>query len=400
MPRVKAAQFKIHMMAADSVEQSPSCKSTTTTTITKRKRVFLLNKVFNRLSKNSTHNSSPTSRSVDNNVNFMLKNKNTEEMQRSCISTLTTTSLKPLHVQNENISQATSRTTETEIVQEDDNGNDSMNDSIFLLHRSQDDNQQQGSATTATNTSTTTLAVIRVQAIVRGYLQRYEIKFRILQRRLQTIEDRKQKQVKKLQQRVGRAKKMELSEIEFRMEGLSRRLQRTTRVIPYLFRETQAQLLVNGNVLFQLLQLLLLRLETSPSTTSSRWISSSVVYHLKELEASHMALQITAHSYVDSMEDISGIWDALIAQWVNPAPKYRVKRGFDANGKIITLKSTTPTASTTKSGSGRSKHKKTKRLSQEVPPRMAELYLSSQSQRQVDESIEQVHNMMATVMLN
>jgi len=113
-----------------------------------------------------------------------------------------------------------------------------------------------------------------------------------------------------------------------------------------------------------------------------------------------MALQITAHSYVDSMEDISGIWDALIAQWVNPAPKYRVKRGFDANGKIITLKSTTPTASTTKSGSGRSKHKKTKRLSQEVPPRMAELYLSSQSQRQVDESIEQVHNMMATVMLN
>jgi len=159
-------------------------------------------------------------------------------------------------------------------------------------------------------------AATLLQAHIRAYLQRYHYKFLVLQHKLRAIEATKTKQLQKLKERSKIAKKREGSVIEFQQDKLSRRLQRTTRVIPYLFREAQSKLQAN------------LALANANA--------NAIMLH--DLSTSHLQLKLIAHAYLETLESIPGIWDALQAQWMTPKQhKPRVRRGFDRNGKIIRL---------------------------------------------------------------
>ena len=232
----------------------------------------------------------------------------------------------------------------------------------------------------------TAASVLILQALFRGYRQRYAFQMMKLRHKLQQIEDLKARQLAKLAHRTRTAKKAEKSGTEFRMEKRSRRLMRTTRVIPFLFREAQTKLQENVQLL------------TSISSTGSTRRRQQQHQYLQDLQASHMSLQIIAHDYLDCMEDIPGVWEVLKAQWMGP-PKPRVRRGFGPTGKVIKLTSNTnnskasnrppndPTNGTDKEDKG-----------QEGLAMMAELYLSRT--KQVGESVALVEAMAAGTLWN
>ena len=240
-------------------------------------------------------------------------------------------------------------------------------------------------------------AATHIQRLYRGYSQRYSFQMLQLRYQLQQIEAMKKRQLKKIAQRTKHAKKAERSSNEFRMEKKSRRLMRTTRVVPCLFREAQSVLQENVRL-------------------------AMTHQHLVDLQASDMTLQTIAHGYLESMEDIPGIWEALKAQWMGPKTA-RVRRGFGPSGKLIKLSSN---ATATNSNSAKTqdqdlprntsarrvlmRRKSVSRISdysteEERQQRheglimMAELYLSH-PQQEVDESVAVVQSMAAAGLLN
>jgi hypothetical protein len=150
-------------------------------------------------------------------------------------------------------------------------------------------------------------AATLVQALFRGYRQRYYFKISKLQKELHTIYHLKHRQLKKLAQRTKACKKSEKSQLDFHYNKNTRSLQRNTRIVPYLFREAQVQLQQNMSLA-----------ETEADITA--------------LEESHMALKTLAHLYLESMEDVNGIWEVLKAQWMAPK-KPRPRRTFGPDGK-------------------------------------------------------------------
>ena len=231
-------------------------------------------------------------------------------------------------------------------------------------------------------------AATHIQRLYRGYSQRYSFQMLQLRSKLQQIEATKERQLKKIAQRTKHAKKAERSSNEFRMEKKSRRLMRTTRVIPYLFREAQSVLQENVRL-------------------------AMTHQHLVDLQTSDMTLQCIAHDYLESMEDIPGIWEALKAQWMEPK-KMRVRRGFGPSGKAIKLGGSAKTQDQDlpRSTSARRLLMRRKSVSlisdssteEERQQRheglltMAELYLSHP--QQVEESVVVVQSLTAASLLN
>lgn len=148
-----------------------------------------------------------------------------------------------------------------------------------------------------------------LQALFRGYRQRYEFQMLLLRLKLQQIKANKERQLQKLEERVQVRKRHECSAFQFEHDKNGRQLQRVARVVPYLFREALDKVRAN----FELVN--------TPE-------------QLQELQESHLRLQTLAHSYLDLLEDIPGIWEALKAQWMAPK-RPRPRRSFGPDGKIV-----------------------------------------------------------------
>lgn len=154
-------------------------------------------------------------------------------------------------------------------------------------------------------------AAVLLQAVFRGYQQRYEFRMLVLRDKLQRIEANKERQLKKLEQRTKTRKRQAKSVFDFQdpNQRASRVLQRVARIVPYLFREAQTKLEENAEL-------------------------ASTPQHVKEMVESNQNLQNLAHSYLESLEDIPGIWEALEAQWMGPKQP-RPRRSFGPDGKIV-----------------------------------------------------------------
>lgn len=183
-----------------------------------------------------------------------------------------------------------------------------------------------------------------IQSHVRRYLAHYEYRMAKLQHRLEEIEALKQRQLKKLAQRQIKRKRTEKSVFEYEARRTTRELQRTTRIIPHLFR--QAKSLLEEQVG------LLLLLEENTFTTNSevaismplRWnksdsestlvtaatssaesvtsddnndneVDPQCISALQDALESHAILQSLAHDYLETLEDVDGVWDAMREKW-------------------------------------------------------------------------------------
>jgi IQ calmodulin-binding motif len=150
-------------------------------------------------------------------------------------------------------------------------------------------------------------AATRLQSVFRGYRQRYEYRMMRLRHKLVQIEALKQRQLARLARRTKSRMRMEKSVAEFHNAKETRQLMRFTRIIPYLFREAQAKLAEN------------VAMCSAPDLVA-------------ELFESHQSIQRIAHHYLESLEDLPGIWEALKGQWMAPK-KPRPRRVFGPDGK-------------------------------------------------------------------
>ncbi|CAB9506107.1 expressed unknown protein [Seminavis robusta] len=221
-------------------------------------------------------------------------------------------------LESRDISQTSALTdseTSSPLFEHDITGGDCVGRRVVLSSPSTKEDSLKALATKKKEKQQQHVGATKLQALFRGYRQRYAFRMMLLHRKLEQIEQLKQRQLAKLVHRFKHRKKAEKSMVEFEHCKVNRQLQRFTRIIPWLFRDAQAKLAENVQMI-----------------SSSRIPGDEHALHVPSLLESHSTLQNIAHMYLETLEDLPGIWEALKAQWMGPK-KPRTRRIFGPDGK-------------------------------------------------------------------